>query len=643
MEVINSSSAVWQENENNEYVRLNEYAILGLLGRGATCVVHHVSKSAVGSSSGSGNSSSHSSGKKENNEYALKVMSRNRLRKQRDPVGANATTGKVRYINGLERVQREIAVMKKLQRDIPAAAFPTSPVVLQSRLLTARPKSPSSNLTFLMDRGRALQGTSSPRSTPPLGAEADSAERPSKLLTLESVSNDIPMPLFLSHGSPTDSILSPCSDALLKRGNPFLELEPPRGPGPTPSSHNAAQAIMQRVHQPKSLKAAAGVSIPQVAFDIPDVRDAAPATKGRKYILHLNEVIDDAEENLVLVTEYAAGGPLMQFVSKPEDGHAGTAHLRYVANSRLSKGASFSLSYGSTVRAGVSTYTNSEAATTTVQPVAGVDRSAVYDLMLQLLEGLAYMHASGIAHRDIKPENLLLHEDGTLRIADFGSAEDYGEVGVTNMGLPISCGMVSHTAGTLAFWSPESLQEADGDVALVENGSEGADMAEVIRNLEVLNVDTGTVLPPGSSTGDGDGDGDGYHQLKGLDTDSLQESQQPRMFSAFAQDIWAAGVTLHCLLFNQTPFSLALEQDAQDGAPTRDPTELFRDIHASSAVPAVLEQASPNSAAYAYKAALDRHAGWAVDLLRGLLAQQPAQRFTCKQAVEALKAIPRPV
>lgn len=36
------------------------------------------------------------------------------------------------------------------------------------------------------------------------------------------------------------------------------------------------------------------------------------------------------------------------------------------------------------------------------------------------MNGLHYMHMKGFAHRDIKPENIILSEDFTLKIADFG-------------------------------------------------------------------------------------------------------------------------------------------------------------------------------------------------------------------------------
>ena len=39
----------------------------------------------------------------------------------------------------------------------------------------------------------------------------------------------------------------------------------------------------------------------------------------------------------------------------------------------------------------------------------------------QLLQGIAYLHRSGLVHRDIKPENLLLNCNKLeLKICDFG-------------------------------------------------------------------------------------------------------------------------------------------------------------------------------------------------------------------------------
>ena len=48
-------------------------------------------------------------------------------------------------------------------------------------------------------------------------------------------------------------------------------------------------------------------------------------------------------------------------------------------------------------------------------------------IMLQLLNGLAFLHQNYIMHRDLKLSNLLMGKDGILKIADFGMARKYGK------------------------------------------------------------------------------------------------------------------------------------------------------------------------------------------------------------------------
>jgi len=67
----------------------------------------------------------------------------------------------------------------------------------------------------------------------------------------------------------------------------------------------------------------------------------------------------------------------------------------------------------------------------------------------QLLKGLRYCHRQGVCHRDLKLENLLLHNDGQLKIADFGHA------GIFQKGWDMfSTGLV----GSLHHLAPEQIQ-----------------------------------------------------------------------------------------------------------------------------------------------------------------------------------------
>ncbi len=66
---------------------------------------------------------------------------------------------------------------------------------------------------------------------------------------------------------------------------------------------------------------------------------------------------------------------------------------------------------------------------------------------IDLLEGLSYAHEQGVIHRDIKPANVMVLNDDTVKVMDFGLSRRTTEMSsVTNAG---------EIVGTVAYLSPE--------------------------------------------------------------------------------------------------------------------------------------------------------------------------------------------
>jgi len=63
----------------------------------------------------------------------------------------------------------------------------------------------------------------------------------------------------------------------------------------------------------------------------------------------------------------------------------------------------------------------------TEKPSRMIPPAKVFDYIRQTLEGLACLHHAGIVHRDIKPYNLLITEQDTIKICDFGLSKPRGE------------------------------------------------------------------------------------------------------------------------------------------------------------------------------------------------------------------------
>ncbi|XVF08741.1 hypothetical protein REPUB_Repub07fG0029100 [Reevesia pubescens] len=106
--------------------------------------------------------------------------------------------------------------------------------------------------------------------------------------------------------------------------------------------------------------------------------------------------------------------------------------------------------------------------------------SDVKCLMLQLLEGVKYLHDNWVLHRDLKTSNLLLNNQGELKICDFGMARQYGS--------PLK----PYTTKVVTQWyrAPELLLGAKKYSTGVDMWSVGCIMAELLAKVPLFKGTT---------------------------------------------------------------------------------------------------------------------------------------------------------
>lgn len=113
-------------------------------------------------------------------------------------------------------------------------------------------------------------------------------------------------------------------------------------------------------------------------------------------------------------------------------------------------------------------------------PTFKLDAAQKKHLAQQLFEGLDYLHVRGVLHRDIKAANILVSNDGTLKLADFGLARFYAKRH-----------QLDYTNRVITIWyrSPELLLGETQYTAAVDVWSAACVMVEIFTKHAIFPGD----------------------------------------------------------------------------------------------------------------------------------------------------------
>ncbi len=116
---------------------------------------------------------------------------------------------------------------------------------------------------------------------------------------------------------------------------------------------------------------------------------------------------------------------------------------------------------------------------------AGMTQARVLQVMSQVTSALVTIHDTGIIHRDLKPENLMLRDNGSVAVADFGIAKST----LVTTDLKLTQTHHGEVVGTPYYLSPEQAGGRAVD-ARADLYSLGVMMYEMLTGMRPYKAET---------------------------------------------------------------------------------------------------------------------------------------------------------
>lgn len=120
-----------------------------------------------------------------------------------------------------------------------------------------------------------------------------------------------------------------------------------------------------------------------------------------------------------------------------------------------------------------------------------IEPAEAIETISKMCQALHYAHSKGVVHRDIKPENILLGEDGSVKIADFGIAK------IVDPNVRSQITRTRQVLGTPQYLAPEQIESPNEVDHRVDIFSLGVVFYELLTHqLPLGHFDPPSVVDP---------------------------------------------------------------------------------------------------------------------------------------------------